>query len=81
VTGRVSPLRSIRRFCVYCFGGQAQLVPGCTAPSCPLFPWRSGKTGRVGREMPPDERASRMAALRKWRATKGEKSESQFLIC
>lgn len=39
----LSPLKSIRAFCIYCMGGNAQLANGCTAKAtCPLYPYRNG---------------------------------------
>lgn len=36
--------RAIRFFCYECMGWQKQEVRNCTAPSCPLFPYRPLKT-------------------------------------
>lgn len=68
---RLSPLRSIRRFCVYCMGGQAQHIAGCTAPTCPLYPYRSGRTGRT-KDIPQASRDAAAARLKAWRATNKE---------
>ena len=36
--------RAIRFFCYECMGWQKQEVRNCTAPNCPLFPFRPLKT-------------------------------------
>jgi hypothetical protein len=36
--------QSIRWFCVQCMGYQPSEVTVCTAPDCPLYPWRMGMT-------------------------------------
>ena len=33
---------AIRAFCVMCMGYQPHHVRGCTAPGCPLYPYRLG---------------------------------------
>ena len=33
----------IRAMCLECMGWQTTEVPRCTAPKCPLYPWRMGK--------------------------------------
>ena len=33
---------AIRAFCVMCMGYQPHHVRGCTAPECPLYPYRLG---------------------------------------
>ena len=47
---RTTPVKAIRLFCRECLGYQIAEIPRCTAPLCPLFPYRMGKshTGRVG---------------------------------
>ncbi|MBL8029458.1 MAG: hypothetical protein JNL74_23765 [Fibrobacteres bacterium] len=41
-----TPLKAIHRNCVECMGGNRSLVKGCSAPSCPLFRFREGRTYR-----------------------------------
>lgn len=31
---------AIEAFCAMCMGWDRQAVPGCTAPACPLYPYR-----------------------------------------
>lgn len=38
-----NPLTAIRAFCVTCMGGHVSMIPGCTAPKCPLFAYRMGR--------------------------------------
>jgi hypothetical protein len=50
-----SPSTAIRAFCVTCMGGQVRMVAKCTAPTCPLYPFRFGTNpmhGRVGQKNP-----------------------------
>lgn len=35
--------KAIRAFCVECMGEQIKEVEICTAPNCPLFPYRLGQ--------------------------------------
>jgi hypothetical protein len=37
-----TPIKAIRLMCIECMGHQMQHVDGCTAPTCPLFPYRMG---------------------------------------
>lgn len=36
-------MHAIRYFCAECFGYSISDIEGCTAPNCPLFPFRFGK--------------------------------------
>jgi len=39
-----TPIDSIRAFCLHCMGGSSRkAVDECTAPRCPLYPYRYGK--------------------------------------
>lgn len=38
-----TPVTSIRAFCLQCVGFSPKEVELCTAPECPLFPYRMGK--------------------------------------
>ena len=42
-TANMTPLKAIRRHCLYCMGGSYQLVRECPAVNCPLYPLRSGR--------------------------------------
>ena len=46
----LTPIKAIRLFCIECMGFQLAEIPKCTAPLCPLFPFRMGKahTGKKG---------------------------------
>ncbi len=44
-----SPTKAIRAMCVYCMNGQPREVAKCTAPQCPLFPFRMGRNPFHGR--------------------------------
>lgn len=38
----VSAIKSMRKRCVECMGGQYVLVPGCSERDCPSWPYRMG---------------------------------------
>lgn len=38
----LTPVKAIRKFCVECNGGSIYETKYCTAPNCPLFPYRQG---------------------------------------
>ena len=46
----LTPIKAIRLFCIECMGFQLAEIPKCTAPLCPLFPFRMGKahSGKKG---------------------------------
>jgi len=41
-TVRLTPLKAIRAFCLECVCWNPHEVDRCTAPFCPLFPFRTG---------------------------------------
>ncbi len=45
-----TPTKAIRLFCIECMGYSLPDIPKCTAPLCPLHPYRMGNahTGRKG---------------------------------
>lgn len=47
---RLSPMKSIRKYCLDCCVGSSKEVRFCVIPACPLFPFRFGK--RVKRISP-----------------------------
>jgi hypothetical protein len=50
VSVSLTPIRAIRKFCIECMGHQIIEVPKCTAPFCPLFPFRMGDSHSIGSE-------------------------------
>ena len=38
-----NPIKVMRQFCWECMGWNINDIEGCTAPDCPLYPWRKGK--------------------------------------
>jgi hypothetical protein len=42
----LTPIKAIRCQCVECVGFQVAEIPKCTAPLCPLFPFRTGSAHR-----------------------------------
>lgn len=65
----MSPLQSIKQFCVECMGGQTKLVKGCTSPNCLLYNYRLGKTAHK-REMTEEQRQAAAERLKKAREAK-----------
>ena len=41
-TVSLTPIKAIRLHCIECMGFQVGEIEGCTAPLCPLFPYRMG---------------------------------------
>ncbi len=39
----LTPVRSIRKYCVECSGGSVYEVARCEMDDCPLYPYRMGK--------------------------------------
>ena len=37
-----TPIKAIRLMCIECMGHQPQHIEACTAPTCPLYPYRMG---------------------------------------
>ena len=40
---RFPPLKSVRRYCLWCMNGQAREVSLCPSDDCPFYPLRFGK--------------------------------------
>ncbi len=59
--------KAIRGFCIECMGGSTAEIEKCTAPACPLYPWRLGvenpvyKTGRKATGKPFRKRVGQAA--------------------
>ncbi len=49
-----TPIKAIRLMCLECMGHQILHIEGCTATTCPLFPYRMGDAHQKS----PEERAS-----------------------
>lgn len=45
VTKKLTPLQAIRQNCMECSGFQYSVVADCHIIHCPLWPFRSGKSG------------------------------------
>lgn len=56
VMGGHSPKAAIRMFCAMCVGWERGAVEECTAPDCPLFPYRRSAR-KVVRKQVADERS------------------------
>lgn len=49
---KLTPLESIRRFCLQCEGGRAAQVADCLYPACPFYAYRMGEALPVGKHRP-----------------------------
>ena len=45
---RLTPLRAVRRYCLWCCGDQANEVRLCPSQGCPLHDWRFGRKPKDG---------------------------------
>lgn len=59
-----SPMRAIRAQCTECMGYQKNEVSKCTAPLCPLFPFRDAFDASVTRRAPLTEEQRKVLAER-----------------
>lgn len=65
-----TPLSAIKAFCISCLGDQPRLVKGCTAKSCPLYPYRTGHNTTSKRTMTDEQRRAVAERLKKDREAK-----------
>jgi len=55
---KLSPVKSIRKFCIQCSGFSVREVAKCVIPDCPLYPFRFGKNPNrsgIGNSKPKEE--------------------------
>lgn len=64
-----SPLKQIRKYCMECAGSSNE-VKLCAFHSCMLYPYRTGKTNRVGKTMTDEQRQVAADRLKKAREAK-----------
>ena len=57
-----SPVKAIRAFCLECVETPLD-VKNCTAPGCPLYPFRFGKNPYIKREMTEEQKEASAARL------------------
>lgn len=43
----MTPMKAIRAKCLDCCGGVCKMVRECTAPNCPLWPYRFGRRPKI----------------------------------
>ena len=43
----MTPMKAIRAKCLDCCGGVYKMVRECTAPNCPLWPYRLGRRPKI----------------------------------
>lgn len=46
----LTPRKAVRTFCIECMGFQVNEVTKCTAPLCPLYPFRMGDAHAMSAE-------------------------------
>ena len=75
---KTTPLKQIRKHCIYCMNGMTQEIPLCTSPKCPLFDYKMGKN-----ESSP--RKSALKAIKEYctdcSETGRSRSKSPFIDC
>ena len=49
----LTPIKAIRTFCLECMMWMQAEIPRCTAPLCPLFPFRMGEAHK---DVSPEQR-------------------------
>ena len=57
-----SPAKAIRAFCLECVETPFE-VKNCTAPGCPLYPFRFGRNPYLKREMTEEQKEASAARL------------------
>lgn len=71
-----NPVKAIRVKCIDCCGGMMSMVQDCGIPSCPIYPFRSGKNPfRTKKEMSEEQREAVKERLAKSRKSKKKESE------
>mgnify|MGYP001348450911 CR=1 FL=1 len=66
---KLSPLKTIRQYCLKCCCESANEVKLCPATDCPLYGYRFGKSGRT-RELSAEQRQALADRLSKARDKK-----------
>lgn len=67
-----NPLYAIKEFCYRCSGDSYAEVKRCSAPDCPLFPFKTGKNPyRKKREMTQEQKENASERLANARKRKG----------
>ena len=59
----MTPLKSIRAYCLDCMGGNAAEVRRCPSEGCPLHPFRMGHNPNIKRELTPEQKDAVKARL------------------
>lgn len=62
----MTPLKAIKEFCYQCSGENRAEVTRCTAPKCPLYPYRKGHNPNK-REMTDEQREAAAKRLKEAR--------------
>lgn len=68
----MTPLQAIKEFCFLCCGENSAEVTRCTAPNCPLYPFRKGHSSE-GRKLTDEQKAQAAERLKKAREMKKAK--------
>lgn len=74
----LTPIKSIRAYCLECMCGSSHEVSLCWAKDCPLYPYRLGKNPNIKpRELTPEQREKMAERLKSLRAKKQEAGSSE----
>lgn len=72
-SGRISPIKAIRRKCLDCSGGSSKEVSLCDVVRCALHPFRFGRNPfRTKREMSEEQKAAAAERLREARLRRSQ---------
>ena len=55
---KLPPMKAIRRKCLECCAGSSHEVKECRICDCTLWPYRSGRAGRVGATLTEEQKAA-----------------------
>lgn len=77
-SGKKSPLRSIKEFCIECSGDSFYEVKRCGSVNCKLYPFRLGKNPYAPkRELSEEQKAEMRERLNRAREAKKGGAESE----
>lgn len=66
----MTPLKAIKQFCYECSGENRAEVDRCSAPKCPLYPYRKGHNPDAGRKLTDEQKEAAAARLKAAREKK-----------
>ena len=74
-TVKTTPLKAIALHCIECFAFQKSMVKDCSAPLCPLYPYRLGRdcSKRGGKGLSPEKMRKLREKIRRTSSKQDEK--------